>query len=382
VFLHQLVTMGLFQQLLKLHHNNVPLEDFFTEIVAHLFSTNYALLLDWLKYTDVFQASDYLGSGVTTQKVFQHPIRGDEKRPDIVIELTSPDAYDIIFIESKVGSQEGYNQLSDYAEILDSLSGYRHRCLLYITRDFDPKEKDCVLKHIPNSEVSFTQLRWHQLYLFLNNLQSQSDLIKEIIQFMQEHRMAQNNQFSAIDVLSLANFQSPLKLMEQTMWGKTVQKFEEVLDTHKNIKFRRQRALQNIQWFGRYIMYASMPGKWGCHLGFLFRPKNNYNPYDYSVVRLVLEIDPKSPHFKSTIQTFEKICEHFDWRGYSLHEPGTWSHIALEKSLRDFLVEDDHVVAIENFFLEALGELQTIKNQYPQLPWGAISEDDEDSEEA
>jgi hypothetical protein len=79
--------MSLFQQLLKLHSNNVPLEDFFTEIVAHLFSTNHALLLDWLKYTDVLQASDYLASGVTTQKVFQHPIRGDEKRPDIVIEL-------------------------------------------------------------------------------------------------------------------------------------------------------------------------------------------------------------------------------------------------------------------------------------------------------
>ena len=82
---------------------------------------NHDLLLDWLKYTEVLQVSAYLGSGVTTQKVFQHPIRGDEKRPDLIIELASSDAYDIIFIESKVGSQEGYNQLSDYAEILDSL---------------------------------------------------------------------------------------------------------------------------------------------------------------------------------------------------------------------------------------------------------------------
>jgi hypothetical protein len=377
--------MSLFQQLLKLHSNNVPLEDFFTEIVAHLFSTNHALLLDWLKYADVLQASDYLASGVTTQKVFQHPIRGDEKRPDIVIELTSPDAYDIIFIESKVGSQEGYNQLSDYAEILDSLSGYRHKLLLYITREFDPKEEDRVLQHIPNSEVRFIQLRWHQLYQFLNNLQNQSDLIQETIQFMQEHRMAQNNQFSAIDVLSLANFRSPLKLMEQTMWGKTVEKFEEVLDSHKKIGFRKRRALQNIQWHNRYIMGAWMPERWWCYLGFNL---NSIDNSGYSKVYLVLQIDPRSPQKNNIIQVFKKILEHngvenkFSWIGYSLDNPGGWSSILIEKSLRDFLVEDDHVVTIENFFLEALDELQAIKSQYPQLPWGSVSEDDDDSEEA
>ncbi len=382
--------MSLFQKLLKLHGSNpspenpkTPLEDFFTEIVAHLFSTNHSLLLDWLQYVEILNSDDYLGIGITTQRTYKHPESEQDKRPDIIIEFTGSNAYDIIFIESKIGSQEGYNQLPDYAEILDSLSSYRHKFLLYITRDFDPKEEAHVLANIPNSKVNFKQLRWYQLYQFLNKLQRQSDLIQEIIQFMQEHRMAQNNQFSAVDVLALANFRSPLKLMEQTMWGKTAQKFEEVLDSHKNINFRKRRALQNIQWHNRYIMGAWMPEKWWCYLGFDFRPlDNSYFPDDYPLVRLVLQIDPKSSRRQEIIQSFWKIYEEFNWRGYSLHEPERWSHIALEKSLRDFLVEDDHVVAIENFFLDALNQLQTIKIQYPQLPWGSVSEEDEDSEEA
>jgi hypothetical protein len=200
---------------------------------------------------------------------------------------------------------------------------------------------------------------------------------------MQEHRMAQNNQFSAIDVLALVNFRSPLKFMEQTMWGKTVHEFEKVLDSHKKLNFRKRRALQNIQWHNRYIMGAWMPEKWWCYLGFDLRPHEiAYFPYDYPLVRLVLQIDPKSPCKKEIIKVFEEICKESSWRGYSLHEPERWSHIALEKSLRDFLIEDDHVIAIENFFLDTLDQLQTIKNQYPQLPWASVSEEDEYSEDA
>jgi hypothetical protein len=45
--------MSLFSRLLKLHNGSNPLEDFFTELVAHLFSTNKEVLYDWLKYLDL-----------------------------------------------------------------------------------------------------------------------------------------------------------------------------------------------------------------------------------------------------------------------------------------------------------------------------------------
>lgn len=147
--------MALFQQLLRLHKGNIPLEDFFTEIVAYFLSENQELLFSWLNYSHVLDANNYVEAHIATQKTYKHPVRGDEKRPDIVIELSNTESYDLVFIESKVGTSEGYNQLPDYADILDSLSGYRYKYLVYITRDFEPKTESYVLENIPHSNVKF-----------------------------------------------------------------------------------------------------------------------------------------------------------------------------------------------------------------------------------
>lgn len=367
--------MALFKQLLRLHKGNIPLEDFFTEIVAYFLSENKEVLFSWLQYSHLLKLGDHLDAHITTQKTYKHPIRGDEKRPDIVVELSNGDGYDLIFIESKVGSSEGYNQLSDYAEILDSLPGYRHKILVYITRDFDPKKESVVLQSIVNDNVRFKQLRWHQFYQFLNT-QKSSELSQEITTFMQEHRMAQNNQFSSVDILALANFPSALKLMEEVMWGKVLHNFEEILGERKSLEFRKRRALQNIQWHGRYILASWMPDKWVCFIGFFTKPVDSSG---YPTVRLVLEVDPKSPKRQEILNEFRQISSNSNWNPYNLDTPNAWSSIALEKSLRGFLSLDDHVFAIEEFFLSALQDLENLRQQYPQLPWGVVAEDDEEA---
>jgi len=313
---------------------------------------------------------------MTEAKTYNHPdpVRDDEKRPDIVIDFSNGESYDLIFIESKVGSSEGYNQLSDYAEILDSLSGYRHKLLVYITRDFDPKEGSVVFKNIPDSNVGFKQLRWHQFYQFLAT-QEDSELKQEITTFMQEYRMAQSNQFSSIDILALTNFPSTLKLIELVMWGRVFHKFEEILGEHKSLEFRKRRALQNIQWHGRYILGSWMPHRWWCFMGFFI---NSTDSSGYPTVRLVLEVDPKSPKRQGIIHEFRQISNNSAWNPYYLDTPNTWSHIALEKSLRDFVSLDDHVFAIEEFFLNILQDLENIRQQHPQLPWGVVAEEEED----
>ena len=193
--------------------------------------------------------------------------------------------------------------------------------------------------------------------------------------------MAQNNQFSAIDVVALTHFSASLKLMEQVMWGKTLKKFEEVLCSHKPVQFRQRRALQFIQWHSRYIMISSMPDKWHCFLGFQLKVIDSVeHSYDYPVVHLNLEVDPKSPHRKTTLQEFKLICEQHHWRGYGLDEPGAWSGITMSKSLRDFLVEADHVAAVESFFLEALRSLEDIRKGFTNLPWGVVPDDDDESD--
>ena len=283
--------MALFSRLLNLNTGSIPLEDFFTELIAYLFSIDKEILYTWLKYLNPLDISAYLDASVSTQRKFDrldsHLL---DSRPDIVIELgdIKSQSRSIIFVESKVGSKEHDDQLLRYAEILDGLSGFQHKFLLYITRDFEPKNKKDIFKNIPEATVQFKQLRWHQFYRFLKS-QPDTMLVQEILTFMDEYRMAHNNQFSSIDVIALANFTKSLNLMEETMWGEVSQRFEKVLGAIR----QKSTALNQIQSHGRYLMSASMPnGNWWCGLGFILKTSQST---DYPIVRLVLQVAPNSP---------------------------------------------------------------------------------------
>lgn len=368
--------MSLFSRLLNLNTSSIPLEDFFTEIVDYLFSENKEILYAWLEYCYLLDTSTCIDAFISTQRSFT-PLDSHltGSRPDLLIELVHENHHDLIFIESKIGSKEGENQLSRYADILHKIKGFRYKFLIYITRDFEPKNELSIFQQISNSTLQFKQLRWHQFYQFLQSLQFQVEtmLVQEIITFMQEYRMAHNNQFSSVDVLALTNFSKSLKLMEQTMWGKVSERFKEVVGAIK----QRSTALNQVQQHERYLMIANMrSGRWWCGLGFYLK---TLNMADYPTVILVLEVDPNSDRRTEIIDAMKDICSQFGWRGYKLNESKAWSGIVREKSLREFLSQEDHIAAIEEFFLKALNELDEIKRKYSQLPWGAISENGENN---
>lgn len=361
--------MPLFSKLLNLNTGSIPLEDFLTEVVAYLFNTDKEILFAWLEKLNLLDANaSDIDAHISTQREFE-PLNGhlSSSRPDIVIEIVSRKSRDIVFIESKVGSQEGYKQLSRYAEILHKLSGFNHKSLIYITRDFDPKDETAIFENIPKTPVKFKQLRWHQFYHFLR-CQPNTMLAQEITAFLEEYQMAHNNQFSSIDVIALANFTRSLKLIEETMWGKVSQRFGQILGAVK----QKSTALTQVQLHGRYLMIASMTGgKWWCGLGFILKTSNLT---DYPTVRLMLEVEPNSQYRAEIIKVMKNICEEYGWESYELNSSKAWAGVFREKSLQDFLSREDHVKAIEEFFMKALDELEKIKGQYSNLPWGAIQD--------
>ena len=155
--------MGLFSRLLNFQAGSIPLEDFFTEIVAALFSSEQDLLYAWLQHINIFDLETNSNTDIFTQQSFAALENHDRSsRPDIVIELVGDSFQDIIFIENKVGSSEGENQLRNYAEILAKMSNYRHKVLIYITRDFEPKDESDILKNVTQQTIKFKQLRWYQ----------------------------------------------------------------------------------------------------------------------------------------------------------------------------------------------------------------------------
>jgi PD-(D/E)XK nuclease superfamily len=360
--------MSLFSRLLNLHTDKTPLEDFFTELVAHLFSTNQEILFAWLKYIGLLDTEAYLDAYISTQRTFEGlSHHNSDSRPDIVIELGDGTNNDIIFIESKIGSNEGYEQLPRYAEILDKRPNLRNKVLVYITRDFEPKDRVTILHRIPDSNIRFIQVRWHQFYQFLK-AQTATILVEEIIKFMQEHQMAHNNQFSSIDVIALANFTKSLKLMEQTMWGEVSQRFEKILGSIAPIS----TTFTQFRLHERYLMYSWLPDKWWCGIGFLL---NTSSSTDYPTVCLVLEVDPKSARQAEIIKAMKAICkENSDWKGYDLDNSKAWSRIVLGRSLQSFLSEEDHIATIKEFFLKSLDELNNIKIEYRDMPWNTFKD--------
>lgn len=355
--------MSLFSRLLNLNTGSIPLEDFFTEIVAYLFESDKVLLLEWINHLSLFETDNFAEISIDTQRSYSRlDNHFSDSRPDMVIELSSETQTSTIFIESKVGSSEGFEQLSRYAEILSTLNGLQNKVVLYITRDYDPKDAETVLRRVPGSDVLFKQLRWYEFFLFLK-VRNENNLVQEVLSFMEKYRMARNNCFSPLDVLALNNFPNSLKLMEETLWGRVKDEFSSVVAPPKS----KKAALMQLQWHGRYIMHAGLPHNWWCGLGFALNSKESS---DYPRLVLMIEINPSSPRREEILIGMKKICESNDqWYGYNLNISRAWSGIVLEKSLQAFLGTEDHVASMQDFFLGALGQLSEIKCAYPELPW-------------
>jgi len=149
--------MSLFSQLLNLNTGSIPLEDFFTELVAHLFSKNKEILYAWLKDLNLLDTDTYLDVHISTQREFE-PLDGHllGSRPDLLIELIDDRSSSLIFIESKIASQEGYEQLSRYAEILHKLPGFHKKyfCTSLVTLSRKIKQLSLRTFLTPSSTLS------------------------------------------------------------------------------------------------------------------------------------------------------------------------------------------------------------------------------------
>ncbi|ALF54176.1 hypothetical protein ACX27_17170 [Nostoc piscinale CENA21] len=222
--------MSLFSNLLNLHSANKPLEDFFTEIFAYFFSINKDLLIEWLQQHFIISDESYYSAKIKTQKYYE-PLKNHTcgSQPDIVIELANETKTEIIFIESKIASTEGCQQLERYSEILSNLPYYSRRTLIYITRDYEPKEDIKTFIKDSSLKVNFYQLRWYQVYSFLKKI-SNDRLIQEILMFMELNMMSQNNQLSPIDILTIKSFNKTLNFMEASLGEEVSAKFKQNLE--------------------------------------------------------------------------------------------------------------------------------------------------------
>ncbi|WP_334824808.1 PD-(D/E)XK nuclease family protein [Nostoc sp.] len=364
--------MSLFTNLLNLHPGNKPREDFFTEIVAYFLSLNNDILLAWLRHHSIIGDDNYSNIKISTQQEHQalasHP---EDSRLDIVIEFSTSLSTDIIFIESKIGSTEGWRQLEKYADILSKLPNIRHQILIYITRDYDPKDERKQYCFNLSPKINFFQLRWYQFYSFLK--EHASDILaQEILIFMRNNRMSHTNQFSSVDLLTMVNFNKTLNLMESTLSDEIQHEFRVAFGgVIKGAASRTQ-----WKWDERYIIYTHFsPSTWDLRCGLGYFGLNPSNLTDYPYLGIFLQVSSKFGQRPKIIESMQKIISEKPnlWTPSNLKVLPAWSGIFYRKSLQDFLSEENHISAIKLFFQESIKELKTVQEQYFDFPWKGVS---------
>lgn len=353
---------GIFKNLfdLKIRTSNQPKEDYLTELFAYVLSQNFEILKDFLKHFDIysFDIEEYL---LTTQlqlrKLESH---SQDSRPDMALFLNDNDV--IMYFENKIDAKEGDNQLPRYAEHLDQTSSLI-KVLIYITRDYDNKEKKELFKNT-TSKIEFVVIRWYQIFHFL--LKHKNDLlVLELIKFMKQLNLSMNNQFTPIDLLTLSNFSKVRKMLDESMYGQVSEKFQQI--NHGISK--KSASMTQLKDKDRYLYYRAHHQTMWVWLGFWM---NSNTEKEYPEVGIVIEVAPNSDKRKEIIKIFSEIeannKDYKDWEGVNLNYSSKWASVGVRKSLQQYLSFPNQIQKIKDFYLFYLDELENMFNEYPQLP--------------
>lgn len=191
----------MFLDLYKLYRKNgyskrSPLEDFTTEVFAGILKLNPVILEDFIQLIGL-PADEY---EVKTQIRYSLI-----NRPDCIIDLLLVGKNNICFIENKVNSGEGWEQLDRYCEALNTHYGQIKKHLVYCTKFTDHKNI---------TEHNFKQIRWYQIAeIFMKYMDNDPYLI-DYYNFLKHFNMAQKNTFNPEMIISMEKMKDTVETMK------------------------------------------------------------------------------------------------------------------------------------------------------------------------
>ncbi len=330
-----------------------PLEDYLTEIFAHVLSDNQELLKVFLAKIKIDRVHTEELSISTQYELVALDDHDSNSRPDIAIfgdDLA-------VFIENKVHSVEGQEQLSRYAEHLEVLNK-KHKKLVYITKSYDPKEVNELFKNCTTlTESDFIHLRWFEIAKLLKNYPD--DLIaSELLKFMKTNKLTMDNQFTPLDLITLSNFSNVSDIMDEVLLGEISSRFEKV---NGNMTQKSTRLTQ-LKEHDRYIYYSGHRDKISVLLGFWMNSKKEE---EYPGFGIEIEINPNASRVEHWEQVFREIEKNYvNWETSNMNNPKAWSRVVKKTSLQAILSTGNHVLESKKFLNECIDDLESIINTY------------------
>lgn len=163
-------------KLISKYSGRKPLEDYITEILVGILNQDEQLKNSFLKSCLHLPDDDYT---ISTQAYYKL-----ENNKDCIVDIHIIGKNTICFIESKVNSKEGQDQLKRYTKVLDLYHNDKIKYLIYCTKFSDIKNYD--------ERYNFRNIRWYEISDFLKRFQKHN-VVRDFILFLDEHDMTQNN---------------------------------------------------------------------------------------------------------------------------------------------------------------------------------------------
>lgn len=336
--------MTVYNRLLNLYGSGnslrTPKEDFCTECLAGILESDQSLLNDFV--TSVLKIRVDENFRVETQKVYFH--EGTKSIVDMVFQSRSV----ICFMEMKVDSSEGANQLQKYHELLMQSPeiGENERVLMYCTLYLEEKDHEW---------PEFRQVRWKDIAEFFAGKTKKNTLIKTFYQFLEENKMAGNERFSYEDLIGLGVYGSIASKVYEVFLSLQNELEEKFTSRAWRDRFNQVTDYDRLAFWCEHVL-----GDGGSEVLFSFEFSGsaiNNGP------RIVTQLWVESKN--SEYSKFVSVCTE---REMPIEDIGNGTRIIYKEPLANFIEKENQLKEIENWFSDHLKILFDFKKS-TDLDW-------------
>lgn len=324
--------------------NRTPLEDFNTECFANILRL-YKDVKDDFIY-------NFLNLPEDNYNILTQLKKALAEDPNCIIDLVFIGEKNVCFIENKVESFEGWEQLRRYGNVLDIHYSKLKKHLYYCTKYTDLKNEKGEY-----SIYNFKQFKWFEIAKFLKKYQRENPLINDYLKFLTNYKMAQDNTFKSENILSMENMLKTLEIAEfhiENCKGEFNKLFgSERYD--KNFNWNQLKGHNRISHYKAGILNSKI--------------NKDYSEILYSIefsnLKLRVQIYVNSNHHQ--YEEFKKLSYN-DFQ-IKTEDFGNGFCFYVNSSLGKYLNDVDSDKDIKEWFLNSFEIMENLIINNPQLDW-------------
>lgn len=304
--------------------NKTLLEDFNTESFVGLLKGNEDLktgfLYNFLKLSnDEYTINTQISKNISNKH---------QDYPDCRIDIVLEGKNNIVFIECKVNSPEGYKQLERYQVALETHYPNKTKTLLYITKNYDPKN---ILNY------NFKQYRWYEIADFLIHHTTRNYYINEYILFLKEQKMTQDTKLLLENINALKVLQKTVEI-GLTYIENSKQDFENIFGKTKGNSNQNWGEIKRANRF--------------CNLTENILKGDGYSEILYSIEFETVELSTHLYIDKSHSLYKQFLALEYP-KELSLIERDTGASLYIKDQLDNYLEKEDSIILIKDWYLNS-----------------------------